>query len=162
MTLAKRLSVTRGSFYWHFKDRQDLVHGVLDEWLAWRRRRIASLKPIFEADDAKEALRKVIRIGFSTARYSPRGIRIELAVRDLAVTDPYAALVLEQSDLMRHANTEALYGRLCQDPQRAHLLARATYLIVAGADLMLHGPTRDETQVTALEQLVEELLLGAT
>jgi AcrR family transcriptional regulator len=30
--LAKRLRVTKGSFYWHFKDRRDLLDAVLETW----------------------------------------------------------------------------------------------------------------------------------
>ena len=30
--LAKRLGVTRGSFYWHFKDRGELLEQVLQAW----------------------------------------------------------------------------------------------------------------------------------
>ncbi|RED51535.1 TetR family transcriptional regulator [Aestuariispira insulae] len=30
--LAKRLGVTKGSFYWHFKDRTELLEAVLDKW----------------------------------------------------------------------------------------------------------------------------------
>jgi len=30
--LAKSLHVTKGSFYWHFKDRNDLFRGMLDYW----------------------------------------------------------------------------------------------------------------------------------
>ena len=30
--LAKTLGVTKGSFYWHFKDRQDLLDQLLDLW----------------------------------------------------------------------------------------------------------------------------------
>lgn len=32
--LAKKLGVTKGSFYWHFKDRQALVEALLDRWFA--------------------------------------------------------------------------------------------------------------------------------
>lgn len=32
--LAKRLGVTKGSFYWHFKDRQELVDALLDRWFS--------------------------------------------------------------------------------------------------------------------------------
>ena len=30
--LATRLGVTRGSFYWHFKDREELLRSVLKAW----------------------------------------------------------------------------------------------------------------------------------
>src|SRR5690606_13043756 len=30
--LARELGVTKGSFYWHFKDREDLQAAILDRW----------------------------------------------------------------------------------------------------------------------------------
>lgn len=30
--LARRLGISKGSFYWHFKDRQDLQQAILEEW----------------------------------------------------------------------------------------------------------------------------------
>lgn len=32
--LARHLKVTRGSFYWHFRDRDDLIEAILDRWFA--------------------------------------------------------------------------------------------------------------------------------
>ena len=32
LTLAQNLRVSRGSFYWHFEDRQDLLRSMLDWW----------------------------------------------------------------------------------------------------------------------------------
>ena len=32
--LARRLGVTKGSFYWHFKDRQKLIEALLDRWFS--------------------------------------------------------------------------------------------------------------------------------
>ena len=34
--LARRCGVTKGSFYWHFRDRRDLAEAVLAEWQAGR------------------------------------------------------------------------------------------------------------------------------
>ena len=31
-SLAKLLGITRGSFYWHFKNRDDLLAAMLQEW----------------------------------------------------------------------------------------------------------------------------------
>jgi AcrR family transcriptional regulator len=159
--LAKRLQVTRGSFYWHFKDRNDLVRGVLAEWLAWRRKRSSSLRSVFERDDPAESLGRLLHIGFGAARYSPRGMRIEAAVRDLAASDDHAAQILAQSDRARHEQTEALFFRLCHDEERARLLARVTYLIIAGSDLVMQGRSRNETEVAAIEAIVKELLQRA-
>tara|TARA_B100001123_G_scaffold434315_1_gene560658 strand:- start:477 stop:974 length:498 start_codon:yes stop_codon:yes gene_type:complete len=32
--LARRLGVTKGSFYWHFKGRQELIEALLDYWFS--------------------------------------------------------------------------------------------------------------------------------
>ncbi len=32
LSLARSLDLTRGSFYWHFRDRRDLLHHMLDWW----------------------------------------------------------------------------------------------------------------------------------
>ncbi|NNE20438.1 MAG: TetR/AcrR family transcriptional regulator [Myxococcales bacterium] len=32
LTLAQKLGVSRGSFYWHFEDRQDLLSSMLEWW----------------------------------------------------------------------------------------------------------------------------------
>ena len=49
--LAKRLHVTKGSFYWHFKDRQDLLEAVLD---TWRQGRIRDILKQTRADPGRE------------------------------------------------------------------------------------------------------------
>jgi AcrR family transcriptional regulator len=30
--IARALGVTKGSFYWHFKNRKDFVAGIIDYW----------------------------------------------------------------------------------------------------------------------------------
>ena len=40
--LARKLEVTRGSFYWHFADREDLLRAVLRAWLLQTRSHRAS------------------------------------------------------------------------------------------------------------------------
>lgn len=42
--LARRLKVTRGSFYWHFESRQDLLDALLEDWEANNRREIAAIE----------------------------------------------------------------------------------------------------------------------
>ncbi|MGA2551055.1 MAG: TetR/AcrR family transcriptional regulator [Burkholderiaceae bacterium] len=161
LVLAKRLGVTRGSFYWHFRDHADLVAAFLDHWLAFRRHRMETWQRLITEDDPKAALLHSLDINFDEGRNSYRNIRIELAIRDLARQNEYAAAVLRQSDEMRHARSVELYTRLTGDPVRSRLLAITTYLIVAGADLILQGPSRDEATVKGIHDLVAELLISA-
>ncbi len=59
--LAKKLQVTKGSFYWHFKDRRDLVDAVLEEW---KNGRIRDIRKQTAADAGGElaALRHTIDV----------------------------------------------------------------------------------------------------
>src|SRR5437763_16662878 len=59
--LARTLGVTRGSFYWHFKDRADLLRSVLR---AWRQRATEQLTARLEqaSTDPQEQLRDVISL----------------------------------------------------------------------------------------------------
>ncbi len=47
--LARRLKVTRGSFYWHFKHRQELLDALLADWVANNRRELAAVEQRAEA-----------------------------------------------------------------------------------------------------------------
>lgn len=42
--LARRMKVTRGSFYWHFKHRQELLDALLEDWKDNNRREIAAIE----------------------------------------------------------------------------------------------------------------------
>ena len=58
--LVKHLGVTRGSFYWHFKDRDDFVRQLVDYYHRWSTDQV-----IFEVErvggDAAERLKTVMR-----------------------------------------------------------------------------------------------------
>ena len=57
--LTKRVGATRGSFYWHFKDRDDLIDAALQHW---ERENTTELIPVAEAiRDPAERLRHLFR-----------------------------------------------------------------------------------------------------
>ncbi len=159
LVLAKRLGVTRGSFYWHFSDHADLVHAFLQHWLEFRRQRTEQWSRLVTDDDPAQALLHSLAINFDEGRNSNRNIRIELAIRDFAERNADAAEVLAQSDAMRHARTVELYTELIGDPARARLLALTSYLIIAGADLIMQGARRDEATMRGIRDLAGELLV---
>jgi AcrR family transcriptional regulator len=60
--LAPRLGATRGSFYWHFADRADLIAAVLAEWESLATAQIIEhLEPL----PAEEGLAKLIEAAFT-------------------------------------------------------------------------------------------------
>jgi AcrR family transcriptional regulator len=96
--LAKRLGVTKGSFYWHFKDRRDLQDAVL---AFWRDGRIRDIRKQTQAQPGGEAAALLHTIEVYSSARNRKGIAIEAAVRDWARRDPQAAAVVEEVDAER-------------------------------------------------------------
>jgi len=97
--LAKSIGVSRGSFYWHFKDREDLLRQVLE---AWRQRATLQLTQRLEraSPDPLAQLRDVISLPFR-GRSAQRAARIELAIRAWARRDPMARQAVDEADALR-------------------------------------------------------------
>jgi len=108
--LAGELGVTRGSFYWHFRDREDLLRRVLH---AWSERTTAQLTRRLESarDDPREQLRDVISLPFR-GRAAARAARIELAIRAWARRDEMARQAVDASDARRIAYHETIFTAL--------------------------------------------------
>ncbi len=106
--LARQMGVTRGSFYWHFKDRDDLLRGVLQ---AWRERSTETLTQRLEraSADAREQLRDVLSLPFR-GRSAKRAARIELAIRAWARRDAMARQFVDESDASRVAYIAQIFS----------------------------------------------------
>ena len=85
--LAEDLGVTKGSFYWHFKDRPDLLDAVLEEWEATDTRLIdAAVEPGTPA----ERMSRFVELITASAR-NPDQAAVESAVLAWAQVDPVVA-----------------------------------------------------------------------
>jgi AcrR family transcriptional regulator len=61
-TVAAELGATKGSFYWHFKDRDALIQAALDKW---EQRRTEAVIEDFEREpDPAARLKKILSAGF--------------------------------------------------------------------------------------------------
>ena len=80
--LAKRLGVTKGSFYWHFRDRQALLDAVLTHWENCETTRFIEL---VEAGGGSPDER--LKALFGAVLGDQSGLGPELAVRDWARRD---------------------------------------------------------------------------
>jgi AcrR family transcriptional regulator len=134
--LAKRLAVTKGSFYWHFKDRRDLLDAVLDQW---RDGRVDDIRKQTAAEPGQElaALHHTIEV-YSAAR-NRKGIAIEAAIRLWARQDPRAAAIVEEVDAERLACTRRLFLALGLAEGEAAARSVLLYAYVFGFSMMQCG-----------------------
>ncbi|WP_162144079.1 MULTISPECIES: TetR/AcrR family transcriptional regulator [Agrobacterium] len=99
--LARALDVTRGSFYWHFKDRDALLAKVVDRWLL-----VETLRIIDMADEAGGTAADRLWLVIESVR-SDDG-RFELAVRNWACRNAYAAAIVRKADEKRIGHLEGM------------------------------------------------------
>ena len=60
--LVKKLGVTKGSFYWHFKSRDDFISTLLDYWENSSTQNVLIEMEKYHDEDAKKRLLELMRI----------------------------------------------------------------------------------------------------
>jgi AcrR family transcriptional regulator len=120
MPIAEQLQVTKGSFYWHFKDLEDYRTAVLEEWERhYTGDAVASLD--HDQIDPREKLRTWI-VGATYA-----DLRLERAVRSWALCNPVVATVCQRVDAERIAFLVKLLCGVGWSPETARTLAQWAY-----------------------------------
>jgi AcrR family transcriptional regulator len=118
--LAEALRVTKGSFYWHFKDRNALLEALLD---AWKTRATSDI--IAEVENRGGDARARLRALFSITQRSDGGL--DQAIRNWAEKDSNAATALEEIDRRRIAYVVSLFKEYGFMPAEASARARLAY-----------------------------------
>ncbi|WP_310451027.1 TetR/AcrR family transcriptional regulator [Sulfuritalea sp.] len=139
--LAKRLGVTKGSFYWHFKDRRDLRDAVLE---FWKEGRIRDIRKQTQAQPGGEAAALLHTIEVYASARNRKGIAIEAAVRDWARRDPQAVAVVEEVDVERLACACRLFLACGMEAEEAKARSVLLYAYVFGVSLMRYGGFTDD------------------
>ncbi len=153
--LAKQLQVTRGSFYWHFKDREDLLRSVLQ---AWRARATEQLTARLERahDDPREQLRDLLSLPFR-GRSAVRAARIELAIRAWARRDAMARAFVDEADAARIGYIAQVFSALGFGIAEARARAQLLYSYEVAASLL--APQGGDAQRQERASFIERLLL---
>lgn len=104
--LAKALGVTKGSFYWHFKDHRDLLDGILAYWAEELTENVVEM--VNQAHgDAKQRLLTLMAI-LSDEKFG----RHEAAIRAWSTHDRAAAAVVKKVDQQRLATIRKLFRQM--------------------------------------------------
>jgi AcrR family transcriptional regulator len=104
--LVRDLGVTKGSFYWHFKDREDFVASLSAYWAEYSTRQVID-KLGRSRGDAKARLAAVVEAVFSEdlGRY-------DLVMRAWAARQPEVAAVVKRVDEQRFAFIRSLFSEI--------------------------------------------------
>ncbi len=156
--LAGELQVTRGSFYWHFRDREDLLRRVLT---AWSERTTAQVTQRLAgaSSDPRAQLRDVISLPFR-GRAAARGARIELAIRAWARRDEMARQAVDDADAIRIAYHEQIFKALGFDAGESRCRAFLLYSYEVAESLLHRQGTASqrEERCRFVEQLLQRRL----
>jgi AcrR family transcriptional regulator len=121
--LAQRLGVTRGGFYKHFADRDDLLDRLLQLWESENVFAV-DLPPLRSPQQARNALADLTDRLIEEDGFDPR---FDMAVRDWARHDKRAAWAIERVDASRMDLLRRLFAAIGCSAEEAIVRARVFY-----------------------------------
>lgn len=139
--IARELNVTKGSFYWHFKNRQDLLERILDHWTEWATVQITR----WARSEGQTARDRLVWLLSLPARSRPdkHGADIELAIRNWARQDALAAETVKTVDALRAGFFRELLSELDLDEDRRAERVAIAQSFMLGEALLKTGQDRE-------------------
>ncbi|MBW4709250.1 TetR/AcrR family transcriptional regulator [Roseobacter sp. YSTF-M11] len=128
--LGEQLNVSRSSFYWYFKSRQDLLNALLDHW---QQTNTAALIAKVEAPATTitEAVGNIFRCFVNPELFNTR---LDFAIRDWARRSEDVKRVLRASEAERLEALRAMFVRFGYPDLEAIARARILYYMQIGYD----------------------------
>ena len=119
--LAHDLRATKGSFYWHFRDRAALLDAVLERW----RQRTIDLNHLLETEEPDPARRMWRLLHLPQEREdTPDAVEFELAIRNWARHSSRARVTEQEVDQMREQLYLRMFSQLGASGRQKVALAR--------------------------------------
>jgi len=153
--LADFLNVTKGSFYWHFESREDLLNAVLSWWQALMTTEIKNMLGRLK-DTGWQRIRNLLRIAISDRPDVPGG-PFELTLRDWARRDASVAKIVREVDESRIRFVAELYCEAGLTATHAQEYALAQMAYVIGARTAF--PTLTPGEIGRRRKIAEALFL---
>ncbi len=142
--LAAGLGVSKGGFYWHFKDRQALLEEMLD---SWEKDVVEDVIASVESGqaDPRAKLQQLFQLASSA------DFEVELALRDWARRDEDVAGRLHRVDNRRMEYLRSLFGQFCADEDDVEARSMLAFsLFIGGYFIAARNPKRSRSQILQL------------
>jgi AcrR family transcriptional regulator len=152
-SLAQALGVSKGGFYWHFKDRRSLLEEMLD---AWERTWVDEVIEVVEAGD-EDARSRLSQLFALAAVSGGQLLKIELAIRNWARRDKAVAKRLKRVDNRRMDYMRSLFGAICEDDGDVEARCLLAFSLFIGGHFVAAdhgGRSRAEVLELALKWLI--------
>lgn len=147
--LARRLRVTKGSFYWHFADREALLKAALARWERSHTERVIDL--VAAEADARERLKKLLGLVLVG-----RGDRVHIALA--ASDEPAVRAALARVAKRRIRYLEECFIALGERGATAERSALLAYTVYVGlVHLRIEAP-RELPARDAMPEQIEHIL----
>lgn len=150
--LAASLGVSKGGFYWHFKDRRALLAETLDSWeKAVVEDVIAQVES--QPDEPRAKLAHLFALAPSV------DFAVELAIREWSRRDADVAARLRRIDGRRMAYLRLLFGQFCSDEDEVEARSMLTYSLFVGSYFIAaqhDGKSRSQVLRLAIDRLLSE------
>ncbi|MCO5147079.1 MAG: TetR/AcrR family transcriptional regulator [Aquamicrobium sp.] len=128
LPLAKRLKISRTSFYWFFQDREALLGALVGRWRDKNTGGIVRQSEAY-AESLAEAMLNVFDCWLDDALFDSR---FEFAVRSWALQSPDILAQVRQADEARIEALTRMFMRFGHAQDTADVRARTTYLVQIG------------------------------
>ena len=120
--LARDLGVTRGSFYWHFRNREDLIDTLVSYWKDKNTEAIT--ESVSHAGDLADGIFRFFETCIDTARFDPR---LDLALREWARRSAKVRTLVDREDEARIKELCDFFSRFGYAMPEALIRARVLY-----------------------------------
>jgi AcrR family transcriptional regulator len=146
--LAKLLNVTRGGFYWHFKNRDDFLEAMSQEWEMLNTKRVIEQVETIDGNPSAKLL--------NLFEIAAQDDRFEKAMRVWAANDARAAEAIARVDQQRLNYLQTLFLQLGFSEIDAKVRAQITYSVRLGWFVMAFS-SQSADRLTEI-QLVHKIL----
>ena len=144
-TVTKALGVTKGSFYWHFKDRADFVRRIADYWARY------STEQVIEVINKSQGTASERLFDIMNFLYRKDHGKYDVSMRAWAAQEPEVARIVKKVDARRFSFVRALFIELGFKGQELEMRTR-TFVVFHSLELgsFARGTKKERLQLLKL------------